>query len=146
MYKMIVSGLGLAVLCALFAFARPNQATHTADEGGIVFHTGTWAEALALAKAQNKLIFVDVYATWCGPCNMLKRNTFSDATVGKVFNEKYINVALDGEKGEGIDAVRRFRVRAYPTLMFVNAEGKVVHKAVGYHRPNELLELSDALR
>ncbi len=49
---------------------------------GIMFHEGTWAEALELAKSENKPIFLDVYATWCGPCKRLKKNTFSDQEVG----------------------------------------------------------------
>ncbi len=49
---------------------------------GIQFEHITFAEGLAKAKAENKLIFVDAFTTWCGPCKMLTSKTFPDSAVG----------------------------------------------------------------
>lgn len=58
---------------------------NTPDELGIQFFEGSYAVALAKAKAENKLLFVDIYASWCGPCKRLKATTFRDPEVGAYF-------------------------------------------------------------
>lgn len=113
---------------------------------GIEFFEGTWEEAKAEAKKTNKHIFMDAYTTWCGPCKMLKKKVFPNEEVGKVFNESYINVAFDMEKGEGIELAKRFEVKAYPTLLFFSPEGELVHVAVGASQAPEFAQLGkDAL-
>ncbi|MGB0863015.1 MAG: thioredoxin family protein [Saprospiraceae bacterium] len=109
--------------------------------GGIKFHKGDWASALAAAKAQDKLIFMDCYTTWCGPCKAMARKVFPDAKVGEFFNANFINVKMDMEKGEGKTLAKQFRVRAYPTLLFVDGSGKVVHKEMGAKPADRFLSL-----
>lgn len=111
---------------------------------GIQFNKGEWKEILAKAKKENKLVFVDAYATWCGPCKMMERDVFSQKETGDYFNAKFVNAKVDMEKGEGIGLARDFGVMAYPTLIFVNSSGEVVHRAVGYHNTDQLLELGEA--
>lgn len=111
---------------------------------GIQFNKGEWKEILAKAKKENKLVFVDAYATWCGPCKMMERDVFSQKEAGDYFNTKFVNAKVDMEKGEGITLARDFGVMAYPTLIFVNSSGEVVHRAVGYHNTDQLLELGEA--
>lgn len=102
---------------------------------GIKFHQGTWAEVLQDAKAQQKVIFVDAYAEWCGPCKAMVRNTFPDAAVGEYFNANFISYQYDMEKGEGVAFAEKYAVNAYPTLLFIDYKGEVVHKALGYRDP-----------
>ena len=111
---------------------------------GIQFNKGEWKEILAKAKKEKKLIFVDAYAAWCGPCKMMERDVFSQKQAGDYFNAKFVNAKIDMEKGEGIGLSRDFGVMAYPTLVFVNSSGEVVHRAVGYHNTDQLLELAEA--
>ncbi|MEZ4956582.1 MAG: thioredoxin family protein [Saprospiraceae bacterium] len=111
---------------------------------GIQFNKDEWKEILAKAKKENKLVFVDAYATWCGPCKMMERDVFSQKEAGDYFNAKFVNAKVDMEKGEGIGLARDFGVMAYPTLIFVNSSGEVVHRAVGYHNTDQLLELGEA--
>lgn len=74
---------------------------------------------------------------------MLKRTTFSDKVVGSFYNENFINVAFDAEKGEGINIAQQYRVSGYPTLMFISPEGKVVRSVMGYHNSEQLLKLGE---
>src|SRR5437588_10800403 len=64
----------------------------------IIFIENAWDEALKQAAAQNKYIFVDAYASWCGPCKMLKLTTFKNNKAAEFFNKNFINVAIDMEK------------------------------------------------
>ena len=123
--------LTLLTLCSLFPFVS--------SQNGIQFTSGTWAEVLEEAKTQKRLIFVDAYTTWCGPCKMMDRNTYTDAGVGLYFNENFINVKLDMERGEGLQFARTYEVNAYPTVLFINHEGMEIHREMGYRSPLELM-------
>ena len=107
---------------------------------GIRFTEGSWKEVLSKAKAENKLIFIDVYTSWCGPCKMMAAETFPLKEVGDVFNAHFINYKIDAEKGEGIAIAKKFDVRAFPTYLFVNGDGELVYRVVGYMEANPFLE------
>lgn len=129
------------VVILIVAFKSPTVNFNEDVVGGVQFKKESWNEVLKMAKKENKLIFLDIYATWCGPCKRLKANTFSDAEVGKLYNQKFINVALDGEKGEGLELARKYAVRSYPTLLFLDGNGNIVNRTGGYHNPKEFIEL-----
>lgn len=135
--------IGFMLLAVAFIFSafKFSNFDPKIEEGGIAFQNKTWDEVLQLAEKEQKYIFLDVYASWCGPCKMLKRTTFSDSNVGSFYNENFINVAFDAEKGEGINIAQQYRVSGYPTLMFITPEGKVVRSVMGYHNSDQLLKL-----
>lgn len=108
---------------------------------GIEFFHGTYTEALEKAQKENKLIFMDAFAEWCGPCKRMAATTFKDEKVGKFFNDNFVNVKMDMEKGEGPGLQRKFDVTAYPTLIFINGKGEVVHKAMGAQGNEQLIAL-----
>lgn len=101
----------------------------------------SFEEAMAQAQKENKLIFMDAYTTWCGPCKMLNRNTFPDEEVGKFYNKNFVNLKMDMEKGEGPALAKKYGVRVYPTLLFIDRFGKIVHQAAGYRGPKAFIEL-----
>jgi thiol:disulfide interchange protein len=139
---LIAAGITLVILVAS-GFLKAGKTEES--KSGIQFHKGTWSEALALAKKENKLLFLDIYASWCGPCKNLKANTFSDNKVGEYYNATFINVELDGEKGEGATLARKYAVRAYPTLLFISPDGEIVQGTTGYHNAKQFLELGRSL-
>lgn len=98
---------------------------------GIDFEQITFEKALEKAKVEDKIIFVDAYASWCGPCKAMARNVFTLKTVGDFYNKSFINLKLDMEKPEGAYVLRNYPVNAYPTLLFIDADGKLIHKKVG---------------
>ena len=103
---------------------------------GIVFFHGTFAEAKAEAAKQHKLIFMDCFTTWCGPCNRMARDVFPREDVGNFFNEHFICCKMDMEKGEGLDIAKTFGVRSYPTYLFLDADGSLEHRTLG-SKPSE---------
>ncbi|HMR42190.1 MAG TPA: thioredoxin family protein [Saprospiraceae bacterium] len=108
---------------------------------GIEFFHGTWEEALDEAKKQEKLIFVDAYASWCGPCKRMAKNTFPDQQVGEFFNKNFINVKLDYEKPEAASFRKKYPVAAFPTLYFIDFDGSVVQAVKGAQQPDGLIEI-----
>lgn len=113
----------------LFAVFAISTFAQTAE--GIQFETGTWADVLAKAKKENKYVFLDAYTTWCGPCKWMDKNIFPQAEVGEFFNKNFVNAKLDMEKGEGIDVAKQYNVAAFPTYLFIDGNGELVHRLVG---------------
>lgn len=116
------------------------QQLHTTAQG-IAFQDASWKEILKKASAENKLVFLDAYTAWCGPCKIMSRQVFTDSLVGQFFNQNFINAKIDMEKGEGPGIASQYGIQAYPTLLFINGSGQMVHRAVGYHNVNQFLEL-----
>lgn len=108
---------------------------------GINFFQGTWDEAIETAKKEHKIIFMDAYAEWCGPCKRMAKEVFTLKEVGDFFNKHFINVKMDMEKGEGPKLSGKYRVTAYPTLFFIDAAGEVVNTQVGGVNGDQLLGL-----
>lgn len=131
------------IVMALLAFAFV-QKTSITNITGINFIEQDWDKALNTAKLQKKLVFVDVYATWCGPCKMLKRKTFADKKIADFFNENFVNVSVDAEKGVGLQLANKYAVSAYPTLLFTDASGNPVLYSVGYMNESELMAFAKA--
>ncbi|MDZ4845110.1 MAG: thioredoxin family protein [Chitinophagales bacterium] len=126
---------------AVFAFIKNRFTPYPeSSDTGIQFFKGTWDEAAKKSAAENKPIFLDIYASWCGPCKKLKRTTFADDHAGKFFNEHFINVELDGEKGEGRMLAEKYGVRGYPSLFLIGEDEKVITYSAGYRSASELID------
>ncbi|UOE49048.1 thioredoxin domain-containing protein [Mucilaginibacter sp. SMC90] len=106
----------------------------------INFIENSWTDALKQAARQNKYIFVDAYASWCGPCKMLKATTFKNNKVADFYNDNFVNVAIDMEKGQGPALAAEWGLQAYPTMIIFTSKGKPVSGTVGYIRPNDLIK------
>lgn len=141
MKTVIIILVVVATVVAFFSFKLPIVDFKHDPQGGIQFHKGSFDEALRIAKKENKLVFLDIYAVWCGPCKRLKTKTFSNNEVGDFFNSSFVNVSLDGEEQEGSELAVKYGVQGYPTLLFISGDGNVVAKASGYHNANELIRL-----
>jgi thiol-disulfide isomerase/thioredoxin len=109
---------------------------------GIEFFHGPWSEALEKAKTEDRLIFVDAFASWCGPCKRMAAETFTNPKVGDFFNSNFICLKLDMEKPENSEFAGKYPVSAYPTVMFIDATGKIILKDVGYREADPLLDMA----
>lgn len=85
----------------------------------------TFDEAIAAAKQENKMVFIDFYTDWCGPCKMMARDVFPQKHVGDFFNGKFVCVKFNAEK-EGKELAKRFEVKAYPTFIVLNTKEEVL--------------------
>jgi len=117
------------------------------NDSEINFVENSWPQALKMAAAQKKYIFVDAYATWCGPCKMLKATTFKNSKAAAFYNQNFINVALDMERGNNPQLAQAWGMRAYPTLIIFDSKGKIVLNTVGFITAKDLVRFGEeALR
>jgi len=121
----------------------------------------TMNEALAAQKENPKKIFMDVYTDWCGPCKLMDRDTFSNASVIEFLNQNYYSVKFNAEGTEPVDyqdfvytnpnyqegrkgrnATHFFadalRLQGYPSVVFFEEDGTLIQTLVGYRNPQEI--------
>ncbi len=110
----------------------------------IDFHEGTWTEIKQKALDADKIIMIDAYTTWCGPCKWMAANTFMDTAVGNFVNTNFIAYKMDMEKGEGLDFAKEYEVKAYPTILYIDGTGKLIHKSIGASASDKFLETCKA--
>ena len=111
---------------------------------GIEFFHGTFEQALEKADDEDKLVFVDVYTTWCGPCKVMAETVFPDHEVGEYFNERFVSFKLDAEDVsiDGPRIANTYDVGAYPTLLFLNPDGTEAGRGVAGYDIDGLLGLA----
>jgi len=113
--------LNLMLCCSLLGNAQ-----------GIQFETGTWDEVVKKAQKENKMIYLDVYASWCGPCKMMAAKIFPLKEAGDKYNALFVNYKIDAEVGEGIDIAKKYGVNAYPTNLYIHPHTQeVIYLALG---------------
>ncbi|MCB0410602.1 MAG: thioredoxin family protein, partial [Flavobacteriales bacterium] len=112
-----------------------------AQNRSINFEFASIKDLKAKAIKENKLIFIDAYTTWCGPCKYLAREIFTNDTVADYYNKTFINTKLDMEKGEGLDFAKEYQVYCYPTLLFINGKGELIHRISGAGGVADILDL-----
>jgi thioredoxin-related protein len=131
------------VLFLLLAVSTlPLHSQEEKKEGIVFLENQPWKEVLQKAKEQNKLIFMDCYTVWCGPCKGLAQDIFPQKKVGDYFNANFINVTYDMEKGDGLVLYNKYKqhIIGFPTLLLINANEEVLHQMAGYKEADALIE------
>lgn len=108
---------------------------------GMKFEETSFSSLMKKAKAENKLVFVDAYASWCGPCKLMAKNIFTKPAVGDYYNANFINTKIDMEKGEGVALAKKYGVKAFPTYLFINSDGEVMYRGTGYYEENDFIKI-----
>src|SRR5688572_7384578 len=128
MYKIIL------ITASIFLFVLNSFG----QSDGINFqHDLAWDQILAKAKSENKYVFVDCYATWCGPCKDMDKNVYPQENVGKFFNAKFISVKVQMDKtsndsrmvkqwyDDAEKLMSKYQVTAFPTFLFLSPDGNI---------------------
>jgi len=98
----------------------------------------SFEEAQKMAAEEGKLLLVDFYADWCGPCKKFAADATTDAPL-KAGLEQVILFTIDAEKGAGVELAKRYGVRSYPNYLLADASGEPIARWVGYGKPQEFL-------
>lgn len=99
---------------------------------------GTFEEAMKKAREEKKELFVDFFTTWCGPCKMMAEQVFPQMEVGEYFNTRFVCVQVDAEAHA--ELAKRYNVTAYPTMLFIGRDGKVLRRVQGAEPPPRLIK------
>jgi thioredoxin-related protein len=113
----------------------------------------TWDQLKVKAKAENKLIFVDAYATWCAPCKLMDKNVYPNDTVAQALNLQFISVKIQmDETPKDNEFVRAWytdarliksqnKIDGYPSFLFFSPEGRLMHQDLGLKSPAQFIAL-----
>lgn len=130
----------LAVTLAILIELDLRASSVQADEP---FRTLAFEAACSAAKSEGKVVMIDFFTTWCGPCKKLDAVTWKDEGVVKWLAEKTVPLRIDAEKEEVL--AERFRIDAYPSLVFVQPDGKELGRLVGFKEPQAFLSAANDL-
>ena len=122
------------VMCILATAVSMAQGVAFEPEGT------TLEQASAKAKAENKLIFLDCYTTWCGPCKKMSRETFPQEAVGAFMNPKFVSLKIDMESAYGAPLAKKLQIQAYPTFVIFTADAEEISRFLGYHDADSFIE------
>lgn len=128
------------MLVYLFVVFNPQRLLAQSNTGINFLKGKSWADAISMAKSQKKMIFIDVFTDGCGPCKMMDEQVFPQPEVAKFYNDSFINIKIDAEKGEGIGLAKKYFVQSYPNYIFVNSQGDLVYRMTGYQEPRPFIE------
>lgn len=90
------------------------------------------------AAKEGKLIFVDFYAHWCTPCQWMDKTTFSDEEIVHSLNNNFLTFKADIDSPEGYELKEIFDIKYLPTLLILNADGRVLDRVEQTMPPDAL--------
>jgi thioredoxin-related protein len=106
----------------------------------VQFTEGTYADVLAKAKQENKIVMIDFVTDWCKWCIETDKQVYTEPGIYEFANTYQVNWKIDAEKGEGIDLAKKYNIKGYPTIVFVDADGNEVDRIYGYIFADEFLQ------
>jgi thiol:disulfide interchange protein DsbD len=104
-------------------------------------HAG-WLEqdlegALAKAKAEHKVVLVDIYADWCAQCKELDEKTWPDPALKAWIAQHAIPIRIDTD-AKRKDLAAKLQIRSYPTVLLLDAEGRELRRILGFQKPETI--------
>src|ERR1700749_3647463 len=136
----------MVMLLSLNTYAQEKSAI-----GVNFFHHYNWEQITKKAKSEGKFIFIDSYATWCGPCKMMDRDVYTNDTISNFTNRYFISIKIQMDStAKDNDEVRSgyqlakeinkyYHITGYPCFLFFNPDGAIVHRSEGYQKPSAFL-------
>lgn len=144
--KRFVLYLSVLIFCQMVCFGQKEN-----NIKGVVWETSlNWNKIKSKAQKEKKFIFVDCYATWCGPCKKMDREVYTNDTIGNFFNEHFISVRIQMDSTAHDDArtksffkvgkelEHKYMIQGYPTMLFFTSDELLIGKELGFKNVEEL--------
>jgi thioredoxin 1 len=136
---LAISGVALSFMSIIYS--RSDESPQ-----GIKFSSLSLENAKKESISSGKLIFIDAHTSWCGPCKRMAATSFVDERVGKVYNEKFINLKIDCEKDpDGPEISRLYKISMYPTLLVIDGNGKKIKEIIGFQTSDQLIAIANSI-
>ncbi len=98
-----------------------------------------YTPGMALARKENKSIFLYFHAPWCTYCTKLKKTTFKDAQVLAYLKENFISIQVNTDENKPL--ANKWRVKGLPTLWFLESTGNKINSMPGYIEAGQMLQV-----
>jgi len=147
MKNIRISSWIIILLCAFTIIACKSKKNlgGEAKQTGVQFtQSETLSDVLDKASAENKLVFVDFYTTWCLPCKLMDQDVFPDRRLGDFMNDNFVSYKVNAEQGNGVNLATLYNVEGYPTLLFLDSKGNILERKLGAAYQREMFELGEA--
>ncbi len=123
----------------LIAITLLTQTLVVASDTSIVFRDIPYARLFETAAAEKKMVFMYFHFDGCGACVKMEKTAFRDKEVAEFYNSRFVSLDVNTRKDEGIETNKVYNVRMHPTFLFLDDEGKILHKIVGVFSPDSFV-------
>lgn len=130
------AGLGLALALLVVPAVAEDKKDPTKDKEA--FRKFTVDKAISVAKAEKKIVMIDFYADWCGPCKLMDAKTFKHEKVDALLKEKLVAVKVNIDNQEAVAG--KYKIEAVPTFVFLDGDGKEVGRFLGFHDAEKFMD------
>lgn len=121
------------------ATVEPRMRLEPGDHGRLDWFQGTFEEALAKAKKEQKLVFIDFWASWCGWCKKFDVAVLSDTPVVAETRD-FVCLVIDAESPTGQPLAARYGAAALPSLVFLESDGTLRERLAGFRPPAQFVQ------
>ena len=126
----------LVIISAILSTGANSQSVH--------FEPLTWQQALGKARKENKILFIEMYTTWCTYCRQMEQNVFPASEAGNYYNEHFINVRYDALRSDGIQIRKSYALLGFPTFLYLDPNGLVLLKTAGFQEKERFIHNGDS--
>jgi thiol:disulfide interchange protein len=127
-----------AGLIGLYSCSKEGQETTAA--GPRIHWLTNFEQGMDQAREKNRPVMIDFFTDWCGWCKTLDNTTYADAAVAKKA-EQFISLKIDADGQRSLAA--RYKVGAFPTILFIDTEGREIHRVIGFRPPGDFVREMD---
>lgn len=113
-------------------------------QDGIVLDESGYKAVLERSKKEHKPVFYMMYTTWCTHCAKMKSEVFKDTAVANLMNKNFICASQDIDKGEGQMFKSKFKVKSFPTFLFLDENGTELYLLNGEYKTADFIREAKA--
>lgn len=129
-----------------FTTALLIQLSVVASDTTLVLRQTSYSQVFELAKKEKKAVLLYFHFDGCGACVKMEKTAFVDRKVADFYNSNFVCLEVNTRKGEGIETNKIYNVQLHPTYLFLDENGKELHRIVGVFSPDEfVLQAQNAL-